>query len=76
MYDKELTNEVLIFCPLPRLNVDGKTFLPINECQCLMYNGSSLVDELKDLEKLRGKSKNNDDDLSEIKKRWKARQAD
>ena len=54
MNDEEITKEVLIFCPLPQLDVDGKKFIPINECQRLMDNGSSLVDELKDLEKLRG----------------------
>ena len=50
MHDEELTKEVLKFCPLPQLDVDGKTFLPINKCQPLIENGSSLVDEMKDLE--------------------------
>ena len=52
MHDEELTEEVIIFCTLPRLDVDGKTFLPIIECQRLMDNRSSLADELKDLEKV------------------------
>ena len=55
---------MLSFCPLQRLDVDGKTFIPINYCQRLMDNGSSLVDELKYLEKLRGKFKDNVDELS------------
>ena len=68
MHDEELTKEVLIFCPLPRLDVDGKTFLPMNECQRLMGNGSSLADEQKDLEKFRGEFKDNYDELAERKK--------
>ena len=54
MHDEDLTKEVLSFPPLPRLDVDGKTFLPTNEFQSMMDNGSSLADDLKDLEKLRG----------------------
>ena len=50
MHDEELTREVLSFCPLPRLDVDGKKFLPINEFQRLMENGSSLADELEYLD--------------------------
>ena len=41
-----------------------------------MENGSSLADELKYLEKLRGNFKDNDDELAERKKKkWKSRQA-
>ena len=76
MHDEEVTKEVIGFCPLPRLDVDGKTFLPINECQRLMDNGSSLADELKYLRKLRGEFKENGDELAERKKLWKPRQAD
>ena len=68
MNDEDITKEVLIFCPLPQLDVDGKKFIPINECQRLMDNGSSLVDELKDLEKLRRKFKDNSDELAEREK--------
>ena len=64
MHDEELTKEVLSFCPLPRLDVDGKTFLPINKCQRLMDNVSSRAYDLKDLEKLRRESKENDDELA------------
>ena len=70
MHDEELTKEVLSFCPLPRLNVDGKTLLPIYERQRLMENGSSLADELKYQENLCGKFKDNVDDLVERKKRY------
>ena len=59
---------MISFCTLPQLDVDGKAFLSINECQSLMDNGSSLVDDLKDLEKLRGKFMDNDNDLAERKK--------
>ena len=69
MHDEDLTKGVLIVFPLPQLYVDGKTFVPINECQNLMDNGSSLSDELKDLENLRGKFKYNSDDLEEREKR-------
>ena len=69
MHDEDIAEEVLSFCPLPRLDVDGKTLLPINKCQHLMDNGLSLVDELKDLEKLRSEFKDNDDELSEREKR-------
>ena len=68
MHDEKLTKEVLSFLPLPRLDVNDKTFLPINKCQCLMDNGSSLSDELKYLENLSGKFKDNDNELSERKK--------
>ena len=30
MHDEDLTKEVLSFCPLPQIDVDGKIFLPIN----------------------------------------------
>ena len=40
MNDKVLTNEVLDFIAMPRLAVDGKTFLPIDECQRLMDSGT------------------------------------
>ena len=56
-----------MFCPLPPIDVDGKKFLPIHEFQRLMDNGSSLSYELKDLEKLRGKFKNNKDELAKRK---------
>ena len=49
MNDEEITKEVLIFCPLPKLDVDGKKFIPINECQRLVDNVSPLVVELKDV---------------------------
>ena len=68
MHDEDITKEVLSFCPLPQLEVDGKTFLPIDECQRLMENGSSLADDLKDLNILRGEFKYNDDELAERKK--------
>ena len=48
--------------------MDGKTFIPIDKCQCLMENGPSLSDELKDLEKLRGEFKDNSGELAERKK--------
>ena len=64
MHDEEVTKEMLISCPLPRLDVEGKIFLPINECQHLIDNGSSLADELKDLEKLRGNFRDNYNELS------------
>ena len=68
MYDEELTKEVLSFCPLPQLDVYGKKFLPINEWHRLTDHGSSLSDDLKDLENLRGEFKDNDDELAERKK--------
>ena len=67
MHDEDPTKEVLIFCPLPQLDVDGKIFLPINECQRMMGNVSSLEDKLKDLEKLCGNFKDNDDERTERK---------
>ena len=72
MNDEELTKKVISFCPLPRLEVDGKIFIPINECQRLIDNGSSPVDELKDLESLWGKFKDNENELEEIKKEMKS----
>ena len=69
MHDEELTKEVLRFFPLPRLDMDGKTFILIIECQRLMKNVSSLEDELKDLENLRGEFKENGDDLAEREKK-------
>ena len=50
--------------------MDGKTFLPIDKCQRLMYNGSSLADDLKDLEKICRKFKYNYDELAERKIRY------
>ena len=47
--------------------MDGKTFISINECQRLMENGSSMADDLKDLEQLRGEFKENYNELTEIK---------
>ena len=69
IHDGELTKEVLIFCPLQQLEVDGKTFIPINECHSLMDNASSLADEMKDLENVRGEFKENGDELAEGEKR-------
>ena len=69
MNDEDLTKEVLDFIAMPRLDVDGKTFLLIDECQPLMGSRASLADELKDLEKLRGEFKQNYSDLAEKEKR-------
>ena len=68
MHDEELKKEVLSSCPLSRLDVDGNIFLPINKCQRVMENGSSLVDELKDRNKLRVEFKDNANELSEREK--------
>ena len=70
IHDEELTKEVPRFPPLPRLDVDGKKFIPIEDCHNLMDNGSPLADELKDLEKLRGDFKDNGDELEERGKRY------
>ena len=47
---------------------DRRYALPINKCQSLMGNGSSLIDELKDLEKLCSEFKDNDGELAKRKK--------
>ena len=52
MKDRELEQEVLSFVPLPRLDSDSATFLPFDECKLLMDNGSTLKDELSDLQKV------------------------
>ena len=52
--------------------MNGKTFLPIDECQRLMGNGSSLADNLKDLENLFSKFKDNENELEEFKKETKS----
>ena len=58
--DDELTREVLGLCPLPRLDAEGKTFLPIDECQKLLDKGATLAEELKDLERVRDEFKEKD----------------
>ena len=60
---------MLGFIAMPRLDVDGKICIPIDECQRLMDSGASLSDELKYPEKLRGEFKQNDSDLAEREKR-------
>ena len=67
IHDEDLTKDVLRLFPLPQLDVDGKTFLQINECQRLIDNGSSLEDDLKDLKMLRREFKVNEDEISERK---------
>ena len=69
MRDASLREKILGFCPLPRLDVDGQTFLPIDECQQLMDNGASLNEEMKDLHKLRQDSHENTTEIKEKKKR-------
>lgn len=69
MKDKELENEVLNFVPLPRLDSASETFLPFDECKRLMDNGSTLKDELEDLQKLRKDYAKKDDEHAERKRR-------
>ena len=69
IHDEELRKEVLSFCPLPQLEVDGKIFLPIDKCKHLMDNVLSLVVELKDLEKLPSEFMDNDVELAKRRKR-------
>ena len=51
--DDELTNAVLQFCPLSRVNADTQEFLSIEECERLLENGDDLATELKDLRRIR-----------------------
>ena len=69
MNDEALTKEVLGFCPLPRLDSTGETFLPIDECQLQLDKGDTLEDELKDLQKVRDDFDKNDNSQVEKKKR-------
>ena len=55
--------------PLPRLDLDSATFLQFDECKLLMDNGSTLKDELSDLQKVRSDYADNDDEHAERKKR-------
>ena len=68
MYDEDVTKEVLSFFLLPWLDVDGKTFLSIDEYQRLTENWSSLTDDQKYLEKLRREFEDNTNELAERKK--------
>ena len=68
MKNKELTREVLGFVPLPRIDGDGGTFLPFDECQRLMDNGATLKDELRGLKRVRDNFKEHDDQHAERKK--------
>ena len=69
MKGRELEQEVLSFVPLPRLDSDSATFLPFDECKLLMDNGSTLKDELSDLQKVQSDYADNDDEHAERKKR-------
>ena len=69
MKNTELTREVLEFIPLSRVGCDGGTCLPFDECQCLMNNGATLKDELRDLKRLRDNFEKNDDQHLERGKR-------
>ena len=61
--DDELTKEVMTFCPLPCIDADGKTFLPIDECQLRLEKGDTLATELADLERVRKDVDSHDTEL-------------
>ena len=60
---------MLSFVPLSRLDLDSATCLPFDKCKHLMDNGSTLKDELSDLQKVRSDYADNDDEHAERKKR-------
>ena len=52
---------------MPKIDDDGGTFLPFDECQRLVDNGATLKDELRDLKRVRGNFREHDDQHAERK---------
>ena len=51
---------MLGFCPLPRVNVAGDEFLPIDECQNMLDNGDNLAKEMECLKRVQRKAEDLD----------------
>ena len=54
---------------MPKIDDDGGTFLPFDECQRLVDNGATLKDELRDLKRARDDFREHDDQHAEREKR-------